>query len=65
MLVSPGSFNHLTKLDLRRMHNKLALDIKRAAESSLQKGLYLGFYSTHSRSWKLNPHSTVGLMIAK
>jgi hypothetical protein len=43
----------------------MAFNIERAVENSLQKGFYLSFYSTHSRSWKLNPHSTVGLMIAK
>ena len=28
MLVSPGSFNLLTKLDLRRMHNTRTLNIE-------------------------------------
>ena len=38
MPVSRGSFNHLTKLDLRHMHNKMAFNIERAVENSLQKG---------------------------
>ena len=43
MPVSRGSFNHLTKLDLRHMHNKMAFNIERAVENSLQKCLYLSF----------------------